>query len=127
MTDKKELKRQYKESLPPMGIYQFKNLESGKVFVGSSPNLPGKKNAIEFQLKMGSHMNNELQEDYNRLGADKFVFEILDELDPKEGVDYDYSDDLDALFELWIEKLNISEENCYNRIKIDQDGIKKVR
>ncbi len=127
MTDKKELKRLYKESHPPMGIYQFKNLESGKVFIGSSPNLPGKKNAIEFQLKMGSHMNNELQEDYKRLGVDKFVFEVLDELDPKEGVDYDYSDDLYALFELWTDKMDVNEKNSYNKIKIDQYGKRKVK
>ena len=127
MIDKKELKRQYKESLPPMGIFQFKNNESGKIFVGSSPNLPGKKNSIEFQLKMGSHMNKELQEDYKLLGPDKFIFEILDHLEPKEGVDYDYTEDLSALLELWIDKLETDNKNCYNSIKTNPDGKRIVR
>lgn len=127
MIDKKEMKRNYKETLPPMGIFQFKNLETGRVFIGSSMNLPGKKNSIGFQLKMGSHMNKELQEDYKLLGPDKFVFEIIDELDPKEGIEYDYSNDLKALLELWAEKFDVNDKNCYNTIKLNTDGTKIIR
>lgn len=127
MINKKEIKKKYKESLPPMGIYQFKNLKTGKVFIGSSPNLQGKKNSTKFQLKMGSHMNGNLQEDYNKLGEDQFVFEVLDELEPKEGIEYDYSTDLAALLELWADKLDINGENCYNTIKNNPDGSSVIR
>ena len=100
---------------------------TGRIFIGSSANLPGKKNAIEFQLKMDSHMNSVLQGDYKKLGADKFSFEVLDELEPKEGVNYDYSDDLSALLELWVDKLKLYEQNCYNMIKLNPDGSKIIR
>ena len=42
MIDKKELKKQYKQTLQPMGVYQIKNLVNGKIFIGSVKNLPGK-------------------------------------------------------------------------------------
>ena len=127
MIDKKEIKRNYKETLPPMGIFVFRNLMSGKILLGKSMNLPGKKNAIEFQLKMGSHMNRNLQEDYKKEGLESFAFEVIDELEPKEGVDYDYSDDLTALMDLWVEKYELTELNSYNTIKTNPDGSKIIR
>ena len=127
MIDKKEIKRKYKETLPPMGIFLIKNLTNGKVFIGSSLNLPGKKNSSEFQLKMGSHMNRQLQEDYKLSGPDNFRYEVLDYLDSKEGTDYDYSNDLSTLLELWADKLEVNADNCYNKILIGQDGTRTVR
>jgi len=116
MIDKKEIKRKYKETLPPMGIYQIRNLVNGKIFIGRSKNLHGKSNSYLFQLNHGSHMNRELQEDFNQLGEDKFIFEIIDYLEPKEGISYDYTKDLETLEELWIEKLQPFGEKGYNRV-----------
>lgn len=112
--DKKELKKQYKETMQPMGVYQIKNLVSGKIFIGSSKNIPGKINSQKFQLNAGSHMNPELQEDFNKLGADKFLFEALDYLEPKEDKVYNYAEDLEVLKEMWIEKLSTAKPNGYN-------------
>ena len=117
MIDKKEIKKRYKETLPPMGIYQIKNLVSGKILVGSSKNLNGKSNSFKFQLNLGSHMNKELQNDYNKYGEENFSFEVLDYLEPKEGITYDYTKDLEALEELWIEKLQPFNEKGYNQVK----------
>jgi hypothetical protein len=33
ITNKKELKKQYKASPPKMGIFQIKNLTNGKIFI----------------------------------------------------------------------------------------------
>jgi len=117
MINKNELKKKYKETLPPMGIYQIKNLKNGKIFVGSSKNLTGKNNSSRFQLKMGSHYINELQEEYKTFGEENFVFEVMDYLEPKEGIDYDYTKDLAALEELWLEKLQPFGEAGYNKRK----------
>ena len=112
--DKKELKKKYKQTLRPMGVYQIKNLVNGKIFIGSSSNIPGKINSQKFQLSLGSHMNQELQNDYKLFGGDNFAFEILDYLEPKEDINYDYTDDLKALKEMWIEKLLTSSPKGYN-------------
>ena len=115
MIDKKEAKRKYKETLPPMGIYQVKNLANNKVLIGYSKNLHGKSNSYKFQLNAGTHINNELQTEYNKFGEENFVFEVLDYLDPKEGVNYDYTKDLEALEELWIEKIQPFGDKGYNK------------
>lgn len=117
MIDKKELKKEYKRTLRPMGIFQVKNLTSGKVFIGSSKNLDGKLNSIKFQLEMGSHVNRKLQEDFKHLGKDNFSFEVIDKLEPKEDPDYDYTDDLKVLEEMWMEKLQPFGEKGYHRRK----------
>ena len=117
MIDKKELKKQYKQTLPPMGIYQIKNLVNGKIFLGSSLNLHGKSNSFKFQLKSGLHVNSELQKDYNEFGDDNIVFEIVDLLEPKEDPTYDYRDDLKVFLELWMEKLQPNGALGYNKKK----------
>jgi hypothetical protein len=112
--DKKEFKKKYKQTMRPMGVYQIKNLVNGKIFIGSSSDIPGKINSQKFQLSLGSHMNQELQNDYKLFGSDNFAFEILDYLEPKEDINYDYTDDLKALKEMWIEKLLTSSPKGYN-------------
>ncbi len=113
--DKKELKKQYKQALRPMGIFQIKNLVNGKVFIGRSKNLNGKLNSIKFQLEMGSYIDKILQEDFNKFGDSKFLFEILDILEPKPDQEYDYTDDLKTLEEMWLEKLQPFHEKGYNK------------
>jgi len=115
MIDKKELKKQYKQSLPRMGIYRIKNVVNGKIFLGSSLNLHGKSNSFKFQLKSGLHVNSELQRDFNQFGEENFVFEIVDTLEPKEDISYNYSDDLKVFLEMWMEKLQPYGELGYNK------------
>jgi len=117
MTDKKELKKRYKQTLPPMGIFQIRNLVNGKILIGSSKNLPGKINSSKFQLDHGSHMNRELQKDYNQSGAENFSFEVLDRLDPKEDPNYDYTEELAMLEKMWLEKLQPYGDKGYQRRK----------
>ena len=117
MIDKKELKKQYKQTLPPMGIYRIKNLVNGKIFVGSSLNLHGKSNSFKLQLRSGLHINRELQKDFNTFGEENFVFEIVDLLEPKEDSTYDYGDDLKVFLDLWLEKLQPYDQIGYNKRK----------
>lgn len=117
MIDKKELKKQYKQTLPLMGIYRIKNLVNGKIFLGSSLNLQGKSNSFTFQLRSGLHVNSELQKDFNQFGEENFVFEIVDTLEPQEDLTYNYSNDLKVFLEMWMEKLQPYEERGYNKRK----------
>jgi hypothetical protein len=116
--NKKELKKQYAQTVKPMGVYQVKNLASGKIFIDSGQNIQGKINSCKFQLSHGSYMNKALQEDFNRIGLDNFAFEIIDLLGPKEDTKMGYTDDLKMLEKMWIEKLQLFDENGYNKRKI---------
>jgi hypothetical protein len=72
-------------------------------------------NRQQSQLRLSAHPNRELQRDWNELGADAFEFEILDTLTMPERADYDPTQDLRALEELWLDKLSPFGNNGYNR------------
>ena len=118
MINKRELIKQYKLNPPEMGIFQIKNKLNGKTFIGKAQNLPGILNSNRFQLKTGMHYNKGLQNDYNSLGEDSFSFEKIDTLPFQEDPAYDYKHDLEALEDMWLDKLQPYGENGYNTPKI---------
>jgi hypothetical protein len=117
MMDKKEIKREYKQRAPDMGIFQIRNLENGKIFLGRAMDLNGKLNSEKFQLKNNMHMNRDLQRDFNELGEIQFVFEILDRLRPRGSPDHDPGRELKELEDLWLEKLRPFAGRGYHRQK----------
>lgn len=117
MIDKKKLKREYKETVQPMGVYRITNTVDGKIFIGASKNLKAAYNSNMFQLNGGMHRNKELQAAYSHLGEESFSFDVLDYLEPKQDPGYDYSEDLKVLEEMWIDKLQPFDEKGYNRRK----------
>ena len=111
---RKELNREYKERVKPAGVYQVKNIANGKVLLGSSLNLEGPLNRHRFMLKIGSHTNKALQKDWDELGPDQFVFEILEEVKRKDDPSFNLKDELTLLEMIWLEKLQPFGERGYN-------------
>jgi hypothetical protein len=72
---KKELKSEYKQNQPAMGVYQIRNLVNEKVFIGVSFDMQGVLNRHQFSLKMGDRQNKKLQDEWNEYGSENFVFE----------------------------------------------------
>jgi len=117
---KRELIKEYKQNLRPVGVYQILNTVNSKIFVGSSTNLPGIINRDKFGLKAGMHLNKRLQSDWNTYGADKFVFEVLEELKPSEGCDI--KAELALLEEIWLDTLQPYGDRGYNEPKKSQEA-----
>ena len=115
--DKKAEKLAYKASRRPMGVFQVRNVVSGKIFVGSSADLSAIFNRIRFQLFAGAHPNKDLEADWKHLGADKFTFDVLEEIVPRDDAHYNYQADLETLEDLWLEKLQPYGEKGYNERK----------
>lgn len=113
--DRRELLRQYRETALPAGVWAVRNLQSGKVLLGKSANLPGMLNRQRFQLEMGGHPVRELQSDWEALGPDAFAIEVLDTLEPTDDPAYDPAEDLAALLEMWVERLSLPAERTYRR------------
>ncbi len=111
---RREINREYAERVKPSGVYQVKNLANGKVLLGSSLNLEGPLNRHRFMLKVGSHTNKALQNDWNELGAEKFAFEILEEVKRKDDPNFNLDDELTILEMIWLEKLQPFGERGYN-------------
>lgn len=110
---RKDLHREYKERVKPAGIYQVKNIKNGKVLLGSSLNLEGPLNRHKFMLKIGSHTNKALQNDWNEFGPDAFVFEILEEVQVNDDPNFNLQDDLTLMEMIWLEKTQ-PVQNGYN-------------
>lgn len=107
---RERLKEIYNEMKPDMGAYVIKNTANGKVLMNVSKDLKSTFNSQWFQLKMGSHMTKEMQKDWNKYGKDAFTFEVLEQLKYDEkGEKTDYSEELDILKMIWMEKLSKNE------------------
>ena len=98
-----------------MGIYQIRNTNNGKLFLGSAKDLRGIINSNKFQLKgMAFIGTRNLQKDFSEVGEEGFAFEIVDYLNPGEETSRDYTAELKTLEALWLEKLQPYEERGYN-------------
>jgi group I intron endonuclease len=116
-----EMKRAYKEAPRQAGIYQIKNLKSGKILLGSSTNLHGPLNKHRFMLSIDRHDNAVLQDDWNRLGSNAFSFEILEVVRPSDDPAFCLEDELALLEQIWLEKLQPFGERGYNQGPIRRD------
>ncbi len=114
MKSKEELKREYKNRPKPADVFQIKNTANGKVLLGSSKNLEGPLNAAKFLLTTGHYYNKALQQDWNEYGADKFVFEILEEVEVKDDPNFNLDDELTLLEMIWLERQQPFGERGYN-------------
>ncbi|WP_425803456.1 DUF2087 domain-containing protein [Desulfitobacterium sp. Sab5] len=117
MDKHKELKLAYKQNPRPMGVFQIKNLTNGKVFLGTSMDLPGKLNGQRFQLECKSHPNKGLQTDWNILGPESFSFEILEEVDTEKITEENWRDTVFAMEEKWLDQLQPYNDKGYNKPK----------
>lgn len=111
---KKQLKKAYKDNPPAMGIFLIRNTVNDKVFLGVGQDIRGTINRHKFQLKEGRHPNRSLQSDWNRLGAQKFAFEILDQISHSDRRGSTDDDELNFFEKLWLEKLQPFGKRGYN-------------
>ncbi|MBN1646932.1 MAG: metalloregulator ArsR/SmtB family transcription factor [Spirochaetales bacterium] len=115
--EKKKIKNEWKEQKTNGGIYCIRNLETGKILLGSSVNINGAINRAKADLGFNSHRSETLQQDWNRKGPDGFEFMILEELEPKDKPGFDFSDELEKLEQKWIAVYQPFTEKCYNTQK----------
>ena len=57
------------------GVYQIKNQNNGKIYIGSSKDIVKRYQSHKYQLESGKHANKALQEDYNK--GNDFVLSTL--------------------------------------------------
>jgi hypothetical protein len=117
VSERAELKRQYKQNRPDIGVYQIRNKINDRKFIDSSKNLEGSEKSRMFQLKMGKIVFSPgLQKDLNEFGANNFEFSVLEVLPtPAQGDNVERL--LMALKLQWQEKLQPFGDGGYNSIK----------
>ncbi|MDP2768389.1 MAG: GIY-YIG nuclease family protein [Giesbergeria sp.] len=114
LSARRALVRQYKDSRPPAGIFTLTNQTNGRVYVGGSLNLDGAMNRMRFELKMRSHRNKPLQQDWIAHGAEAFSFAVLDRLKERDDPLFDYAGELDSMLKLWREEIPCHGDTGYN-------------
>lgn len=66
------------------GIYQIKNTQSGKIYIGSSSDCERRFKAHRRNLEQENHRNIHLQRSWNKHSTDDFTFEIIEEVEPDD-------------------------------------------
>lgn len=64
------------------GVYQIRNINDGKVYIGSTVTINGRWSRHKMHLNRGDHHSNHLQRAWDKYGANSFVFEPLTILEP---------------------------------------------
>ena len=114
-----ELKREYKETKRPAGVYQIKNTVTGKIFIGSSVNVQGRINRHKQSFAIMDTISDafeipDLVADVKKYGQVSFAFEVLETLDGEYESDTALKDDLKILEQIWLEKCEPFGERGYN-------------
>lgn len=99
------MKKAYKESKRPMGVYAIRNNVNGIVHIGSGIDVEARINRHRTELRFGSHRNKDLQKEWNAVGELSFQFEVLDELKLRDDTKIDPLTELQVLTDMWIRKL----------------------
>ncbi|MDG1207452.1 MAG: GIY-YIG nuclease family protein [Pseudomonadales bacterium] len=117
MKTRKELKKEYLQTPKVMGVYRIRNIQNDRSYVAASKDIKARFNRHRMSLKTNNDSNKALQADWLKYGEDTFSFEILDVFKPLDKTDYDPTEDLNILEQLWREKLQPYEPAGYHRVK----------
>ena len=117
-SDNRKLKQDYLLAKRPLGIVLIRNTTNDKVLLLAGLNLQGIINRHKFALNAGNHASTELQNDWNDLGAHKFEFEIVDQMEPSDDPSFDARRELSFMEEMWLEKLKPYGDRGYNEKKL---------
>ncbi|WP_109127506.1 GIY-YIG nuclease family protein [Dyella sp. C11] len=98
---RKALTQRYKLTLPPMGIFAIRNTITGRMLIDQSANLTGAMNRHLTELKLGTHRNQALMDDWRALGEASFTFDTLQRIDERPEPDFDYKAEMARLLEAW--------------------------
>ena len=110
----KLLKEEYKQRKFKIGVFQIRNTQNGKVLIGSSLNLDAIWNRNKMELNFGTHRNEELQKEWKEFGMEKFVFEVLGEIEQKDDVVIDLEAEVKTLEAMYIEERKPFDGQGYN-------------
>ncbi|HVT46817.1 MAG TPA: GIY-YIG nuclease family protein [Vicinamibacterales bacterium] len=79
--DRKAAIRAYKERPTERGVFSFRCVPTGELWVGGSRDLYASRNSLPFTLRLGRHRERTLQAAWNRHDESAFRFEVLQVLD----------------------------------------------
>jgi hypothetical protein len=97
-----------------MGVFRIRNRIGNRQFIAASTNLTDTWILNRIELIAGTHRNAWLQRDWNDFGEMNFIFEILCEINVRDGEQINYGKEAGMLAALFVENLKMSGENGYH-------------
>ncbi len=108
--NRKQLVDAYKERKKVGGVCAIVCSANGRKLLQAAPDLPGAKNKYAFFTATGACPEIALTKDWAQFGRDAFSFDVLEELEQKpEQSTKEFREDLNALMEMWREKIGAEE------------------
>lgn len=89
-----------------VGVYRIRNVQNGRVYIGSSKTLEKRLKDHRKFLGKGTHSNRYLQHDWNKCGKDAFVFEVVERTTE--------SSQQFVLEQHWLDQVYDHQNQCYN-------------
>lgn len=96
---RKQLREEYKNRKPEMGILAFTSKQTGESYLFPSRDIKAGFNRIRLQLDIGSHPNAKLQAGWSQWGESGFVQTVAEQINYEQVGDVS-QDDLETLLEL---------------------------
>lgn len=88
------------------GVCAIRSTQTGRTLVYAAPNPEGQRNRFRFSVSTNTCVQAVLAADWRRYGAESFTFQVLEELEREpEQTEAAFRADLEALAEIWREKL----------------------
>lgn len=116
MDRRRELKQQYKQAKPEMGLFIVRCRHNDKLFIQPTNDLRTVKNGLLVRLKSNMHPNRELQQEYNAFGSEGFTMEVLETLAYSDDAGKtDYYEDLAVLQAMWEQELTAQGKILYRK------------
>ena len=107
---RKEMKNAYKAKKITAGICCIYCSGNNRRLIQATRDTESLRNRFVFSMKTGTNPDPLLLEEWKQYGNDSFSFEVLEEIEKREGQpEKEFADDIDVLYEMWPEKFRDEE------------------
>ena len=110
---RKALIEAYKLALPPMGVFSITNRANGKMLIDQSANVTAAFNRHRMELRLGTHRNKPLMEDWRTYGEANFAFDVLQTIEERAEPDFNYNAELASALTNWRVRVPLGSETSY--------------
>lgn len=103
---RRELKSAYKSRPVIGGVCCIRCSGNQRTFLQATRDIESLKKRFDFAIAIGGCPDPTMRGEWEKYGTESFSFTVLEELKKGENqTDQEFSDDIDVLYEIWLEKI----------------------
>lgn len=97
------------------GVYRILNIANSRIYIGSTCRFKTRAYAHNNTLTKNQHLNKFLQNDYNKCGANSFLFEVIEVIEGSK-------EDILKREQFYLDQFYDKQKNCYNLVDKAMDN-----